>query len=134
MALLFTEAKELALASGIMSGAAGLGGTLGPVLSGLFISVATWRWIFYVNVPVAIFSVIAVSRLVAESRVARPEGHRQGDATGAVLGTTGLSSVAARRELSRASDVRLDSLALSHDADGELLLTSPDGAAEGDRR
>lgn len=37
------------------------------------------------------------------------------------------TSVAAKRELSRASDVRLDSLALSHDADGELLLTSPDG-------
>ena len=37
------------------------------------------------------------------------------------------ASVGARRELSRASDVRLDSLALSHDADGDLLLTSPDG-------
>lgn len=91
VALLFTEAKERARAIGIMGGVAGLGGTLGPVLSGLFISVATWRWIFYVNVPVAVFSVIAVSRLVAESRAARPEVRRQTDATGAVLGTAGLS-------------------------------------------
>jgi hypothetical protein len=63
------------------------------VLSGLFISVATWRWIFYLNVPVAVLSVIAVSRLVAESRAARPERRRQADVTGAVLGTTGLSGV-----------------------------------------
>jgi len=93
VALLFTQAKERARAIGIMGGVAGLGGTLGPILSGLFISVATWRWIFYVNVPVAIISVIAVSRLVTESRAARPAQRRQSDATGAVLGTAGLSGI-----------------------------------------
>lgn len=93
VALLFTEAGERAKAIGVMGGVAGVGGTLGPVLSGLFISVATWRWIFYVNVPVALFSVIAVSRLVAESRAARPEGRHQADVSGAVLGTLGLSGL-----------------------------------------
>jgi hypothetical protein len=38
-----------------------------------------------------------------------------------------VASVGARRELSRASDVRLDSLALSHDADGDSLPTCPNG-------
>ena len=93
VALLFTEPKERAKAIGIMGGVAGLGGTLGPVLSGMFISIASWRWIFYVNVPVAIVSVLAVSRLVAESRARRPDGGRQSDATGAVLGTAGLSGI-----------------------------------------
>ncbi len=93
VALLFTEAKERAKAIGIMGGVAGLGGTLGPVLSGMFISVATWRWIFYVNVPVAIISVIAVSRLVVESRATRPDGHHHADVAGAVLGTAGLSGI-----------------------------------------
>ncbi len=93
VALLFTGAKERAKAIGIMGGVAGLGGTLGPVLSGLFISVATWRWIFYVNIPVAVFSVMAVSRLVVESRAARPERRHQADVTGAMLGTAGLSGV-----------------------------------------
>ena len=37
------------------------------------------------------------------------------------------ASVGARRGLSRASDLRLDSLVLNHDTDGNLLLTSPDG-------
>ena len=93
VALLFTEPKARAKAIGIMGGVAGLGGTLGPVLSGLFISVATWRWIFYVNVPVALISVIAVSRLVAESRATRPDGRSQADVAGAVLGTAGLSGI-----------------------------------------
>jgi DHA2 family methylenomycin A resistance protein-like MFS transporter len=74
-----------------MDGVAGLEGTLGPVLSGRFISVAAWRSIFYGNVPVAVFSIMAVSCLVDESRAARPEGRRQADVTGAVLGTAGLS-------------------------------------------
>ena len=92
VALLFTEAKERARAIGIMGGVAGLGGTLGPVLSGVFISLASWRWIFYVNVPVALLSVIAVSRLVAESRATR-SARRQADVAGAVLGTAGLSGI-----------------------------------------
>ncbi len=93
VALLFTEPTERAKAIGVMGGVAGLGGTLGPVLSGMFISVATWRWIFYVNVPVALVSVLAVSRLVAESRAHRPDGYRRADVTGAVLGTAGLSGI-----------------------------------------
>ena len=93
VALLFTEAKERAKAIGIMGGVAGLGGTLGPVMSGLFISVASWRWVFYVNVPVAVFSVFAVSRLVAESRAVQPQGRRQADVAGAILGTAGLSGI-----------------------------------------
>ena len=34
-----------------------------------------------------------LDRLVVESRAARPEGRRQADVTGAVLGTVGLSGV-----------------------------------------
>jgi hypothetical protein len=37
------------------------------------------------------------------------------------------AAVSVRRDLSVASDVRLDSLAISNDADGDLLLTSPHG-------
>src|SRR5215472_17691736 len=67
VALLFTDPKERATAIGITGGVAGLGGTLGPVISGLLISVADWRWIFYVNVPVALAAMVTVPRLVAES-------------------------------------------------------------------
>jgi EmrB/QacA subfamily drug resistance transporter len=94
VALLFTEPTERAKAIGIFGGVAGLGGTLGPVISGLLISAGSWRWIFFVNVPVAIFAVIAVSRLVQESRAERrPVGAGQADVAGALLGTGGLVGI-----------------------------------------
>jgi EmrB/QacA subfamily drug resistance transporter len=101
IALLFTDPKERATAIGITGGVAGLGGTLGPVVSGLLISVASWRWIFFVNVPVAVVAILAVSRLVAESRAstglefgrAAARSGRTADASGAVLGTGALVAV-----------------------------------------
>ena len=98
VALLFTESKERAKAIGIFGGVAGLGGTLGPVISGVLIAAGSWRWIFFVNVPVAVFAVIAVSRLVDESRADRIETvdagrHSRPDVTGAVVGTAGLCGV-----------------------------------------
>lgn len=101
VALLFTDPKERATAIGINGGVAGLGGTLGPVISGLLISVADWRWIFYVNVPVAIVAMLAVSRLVAESRAttridfgrAAAERGESADVAGALLGTGALVAI-----------------------------------------
>src|SRR6202453_1198262 len=68
IALLFTEPKERAQAIGVFGGVAGLGGTLGPIISGLLIAAGSWRWIFFVNVPVAMLSVVAGARRVHESR------------------------------------------------------------------
>jgi EmrB/QacA subfamily drug resistance transporter len=101
VALLFTDPKERATAIGINGGVAGLGGTLGPVISGLLISVASWRWIFYVNIPVAVIAILAVSRLVAESRASSRLAFGRGaaergdsaDLAGAVLGTAGLVAI-----------------------------------------
>ena len=91
VALLFTEPKERAKAIGIFGGVAGLGGTLGPVISGLLISVASWRWIFFVNIPVAVFAVVAVGGLVNESRAARRSGRP--DVLGALLVTGGMVGI-----------------------------------------
>jgi EmrB/QacA subfamily drug resistance transporter len=95
IALLFTEPKERAQAVGVFGGVAGLGGTLGPVISGLLIAAGSWRWIFFVNVPVAIVSVVAVSRMVHESRAEANPLHagQRPDIAGAILGTAGLSGI-----------------------------------------
>ncbi len=90
VALLFTDPKERASAIGIFGGVAGLGGTLGPVISGLLIGAASWRWIFFVNVPVGIVAAVATVRMVAESRATRAHGGGRPDIEGAVLGTAGL--------------------------------------------
>lgn len=92
IALLFTDPKERARAIGIFGGIAGLGGTLGPIISGVLVGVS-WRWIFLVNVPVAAFALVAVVRLVNESKAQRDpqrSGRRRPDMAGAVLATAGL--------------------------------------------
>jgi EmrB/QacA subfamily drug resistance transporter len=92
VAMLFTDPRERASAIGIFGGVAGLGGTLGPVISGLLISVASWRWIFFVNIPVGVFAALATMRMVQESRASRAATSRP-DVEGAVLGTGGLVGI-----------------------------------------
>jgi EmrB/QacA subfamily drug resistance transporter len=90
VALLFPDEHERAKAIGIFGGVAGLGGTLGPVISGLILQGLSWRWIFYLNIPVAAAAVIAVRRLVDESKAAARVTPGRTDVTGALLGTAGL--------------------------------------------
>jgi MFS family permease len=47
-----------------------LGPVLGPVIGGLIVTNASWRWIFYVNVP------IAAAALVLAGRLLRPDTGR----------------------------------------------------------
>jgi len=93
VALLFTDPAERTKAIGIFGGVAGLGGTLGPVISGVLLTVGSWRWIFFVNIPVAVFAVLAVSRLTDESRADRSAEAPRPDIAGAVLGTAGLVGI-----------------------------------------
>jgi EmrB/QacA subfamily drug resistance transporter len=89
IAVLFTDPAERIKALGLFGGLAGLGGTSGTVISG-FITHVDWRWIFFINVPVAIAALLLVPRLVEESR--SPHRHRP-DFLGAVTGTAGLLGV-----------------------------------------
>lgn len=41
-----------------------LGPLLGPPLAGFLIEFANWRWIFFINVPVGIFAILAILRFV----------------------------------------------------------------------
>ncbi|WP_148615936.1 MFS transporter [Nocardioides rubriscoriae] len=88
--LLFTDAAERARAFSIWGGLAALGGTTGVVLSGVLADLASWRWIFFVNLPVAAFCLVALPRLVAESRA---PVRRRPDWAGAALATTSLVSL-----------------------------------------
>jgi EmrB/QacA subfamily drug resistance transporter len=68
-----------------------LGPILGPVLGGLIVDNASWRWIFYVNVPIAVLALFLAARLL------HPDAGR-GDAgrldwRGLLLLSPGLSAV-----------------------------------------
>src|SRR3989338_6602478 len=54
---IFTD-KEQGRALGIWTSLNGIGFALGPVLGGFFISFLSWRWVFFVNVPFVIISLI----------------------------------------------------------------------------
>jgi EmrB/QacA subfamily drug resistance transporter len=45
-----------------------LGPVLGPVLGGAIIGTASWRWVFFVNVPVGVVALVAAQRLLPDAR------------------------------------------------------------------
>ncbi len=63
--------EKAGLAGGIIIGAAGLGNAIGPLLGGVLTETLSWRWIFFLNVPIAIFAVVVTYLLV---HVKEPEG------------------------------------------------------------
>jgi EmrB/QacA subfamily drug resistance transporter len=92
IAVLFTDPHERIKALGVWGGIAGLGGTSGTVISGALVDFASWRWIFFINLPVALFALLVVPRLVSESRMKR-EGTGTVDYWGAATATGGLIAV-----------------------------------------
>ncbi len=82
--LLFPAPAERARALGVWGGIAALGGTSGLLISGALTGLASWRWIFLINVPVAVAAAVLLPRLVAESRATRTA---RLDVPGALLGT-----------------------------------------------
>jgi EmrB/QacA subfamily drug resistance transporter len=67
----FTEPKERARAIGVWGGVVGLSMAVGPVVGGALVDSAGWRYIFWINVPVAIAALVLTALFVPESRAAR---------------------------------------------------------------
>jgi EmrB/QacA subfamily drug resistance transporter len=65
-----------------------VGLTLGPVIGGLIVSHASWRWIFFINVPIALATILAgwtLLRLERRGLRSRERRHAPIDWTGAGL-------------------------------------------------
>jgi EmrB/QacA subfamily drug resistance transporter len=68
-----------------------LGPILGPVLGGLIVDNTSWRWIFYVNVPIVVLSLLLAQRVLHED-AGRAEAGRL-DTTGLALISPGLVAI-----------------------------------------
>ena len=68
----FTDPRERAQAIGVWGGVVGLSMAVGPVVGGALVVGAGWRFIFWINVPVALGAVLLTALFVPESRAAVP--------------------------------------------------------------
>jgi MFS family permease len=83
----FAEGPERNRAVGVWSAVAAAGGALGMLAGGLLTEYASWRWVLFVNVPVAALVLAATPRLVPD--LPGEPGART-DLAGAVTVTGGL--------------------------------------------
>ncbi|MDQ8045752.1 MAG: DHA2 family efflux MFS transporter permease subunit, partial [Patulibacter sp.] len=65
-----------------------LGPILGPVLGGYFVDDVSWRWIFYVNIPVGAVALFLAQRFLAKDQ---PKAHHKLDWLGLVMLSPGLA-------------------------------------------
>jgi EmrB/QacA subfamily drug resistance transporter len=87
-----TDRRDLITAIAYLTWPGLLAPVLAPALGGLFVTYASWRWIFLVNLPLGAVSVVAALRLVPSGE--RPAADRAPlDRTGFALTGAGLAAV-----------------------------------------
>jgi EmrB/QacA subfamily drug resistance transporter len=82
--------KDRGVAFGVWGAITGLAVAIGPLLGGGLTSGLSWRWIFYVNLPIGIVAVIITALRVAETRAPHA---RRSDWAGFVLFTAALATL-----------------------------------------
>ena len=84
----FAEGRERTKALGIWSAIAAGGGAVGLIIGGLLTDTLSWRWVFFINLPIGIVAFVLGLRYIDNTRAdERPETI---DAAGAVTVTAGL--------------------------------------------
>lgn len=87
----FPSGRARARAFGVWSAMNAAGGALGVLVGGVLTEYAGWRWVMWVNVPMALVALALAWRGVAADR---PAGrHTRPDVLGAVLGTAGMAAL-----------------------------------------
>jgi EmrB/QacA subfamily drug resistance transporter len=84
----FSDGEQRTRALGVWSAIAASGAAVGLLVGGVLTDLASWRWVFFVNVPVGIATVVLALRYIRESRL--QSAHRSFDIAGAVAVTGGL--------------------------------------------
>jgi len=83
--------KSRNVAFGIWGATAGAAAVLGPVLGGYFTTYISWRWAFFINIPIGIAALVGAALVIKETRFKDPKYTT--DYPGLTLITIGLASV-----------------------------------------
>jgi EmrB/QacA subfamily drug resistance transporter len=88
----FAEGPERNRALAVWGAIAGAGGAIGLLLGGVIVEVLSWRWVFFINVPIGAVVLTLAPRIVPESRAesAAGGGYDVGGAIAATVGTIAL--------------------------------------------
>ncbi len=82
---LFPDARERARALGVFSFVQAAGGSLGSLLGGVITQAVSWSWIFWINLPIGLVTIVLALRLAGD------RGTRgAADAVGGAFATGGL--------------------------------------------
>ncbi|MHB1930587.1 MAG: MFS transporter [Acidimicrobiales bacterium] len=85
----FEEGAPRNRAFGVYAAVSGAGAAVGLILGGVLVDYATWRWVFFVNVPIG-----AALALVAPTVLPRTEGRRgRLDLPGGAVSTLGMAAL-----------------------------------------
>ena len=61
--------SKAGLAGGLILGVAGFVNAVGPMFGGLLTDELSWRWVFFVNLPIALFAMFVTQREVQETEI-----------------------------------------------------------------
>jgi EmrB/QacA subfamily drug resistance transporter len=91
IATTFTDEKERGAAIGTWTAWGGIATVIGPLAGGTLVDVASWRWIFAVNVPFVLVTLLLI-RVAVDVGEPRPARGRRLDLVGAGLAGFGLAA------------------------------------------
>ena len=83
--------EERGKAVGAWTAWGGIGTVLGPVIGGQLVDAASWRWIFAINVPIVLITIVLILRVVPVGRERDPNARV--DVVGAALCAFGLAGI-----------------------------------------
>lgn len=89
VAITFPEGPSRNRAMGVYAGMSAGGGAIGLLLGGILVGLVSWRWIFFVNVPIAAAVLLLAPRALNESETTSGSL----DVPGAMMVTIGMASL-----------------------------------------